>query len=228
MSNRRSKWKNLPDGRTVRRNQIAGPWTWWTIEALESPAFRVLSLSAHRVIARIRIEHAQHGGRENGKLPVTFQDFVDFGIHRNEIAPAIREAEALGFIRITQHGVASNAAFRIPNLFALTHLPTDNERAPATDDWRRIKTFEEAEAIAFEARKAPARHGKFPRKARPEKTDLRYGNRTTIYISGRGRGRGGKSTGKAVEPAPAWATPTVEEAYGGLDDGAPDRRAGRP
>jgi hypothetical protein len=130
---------------------------------LEAPAFRVLSLSARRVIDRIQIEHAHHGGRENGNLPVTFRDFNEYGIHWNAIAPAIREAEALGFIQITQHGVASNKEFRVPNTFALTHLPTEKE-PKATEDWGRIKTIEEAEHIAAAARKAPARFTKFKRK----------------------------------------------------------------
>jgi hypothetical protein len=175
---KRSVWKNRPDGRTVRRNKIAGQWTWWTIDFLESPANRVMSLSARRVVDRIRIELAHHGGKNNGKLPVTFRDFHKYGIHWNSIAPAVREAEALGVIRITQYGVASNAEFRIPNMFALTHLPTNDDQTKATEDWRRIKTIEEAEAIAEAARKAPARYGKFPKKGRRPKTFLRYGKRS--------------------------------------------------
>lgn len=55
------------------------------ISMLESPAFRVLSASAYRVIARIEIELAHHGANDNGRLPVTYEDFVDYGI--------VREAE---------------------------------------------------------------------------------------------------------------------------------------
>jgi hypothetical protein len=97
---------------------------------------------------------------------------------RNSIAPAIREAEPLGFIRVTQYGLASNAEFRIPNKFALTHLPTEDGQKAPTDDWRRIKTPEEASMIAAAARKMPARCGKFFQKAKIKKTDLRYGKRT--------------------------------------------------
>jgi hypothetical protein len=167
-----SKWKNK-DGKTVRRNQIATQFAWQAIDMLESPAFRVLSLSARRVIDRIQIEHAHHGGKENGKLPVTFRDFKEYGIHWNSIAPAIREAVALGFIRVTQEGIASNKEFRIPNMFALTHLPTDKDPKPA-EDWKRIKTVEEAAVIAAASRKAPARFSRFQRK---KKSGLRYGNR---------------------------------------------------
>jgi hypothetical protein len=148
------KWKNK-DGKTVRRETIpkGSQWTWWTIEMMESPAYRALSLSAHRVIARIRIELANHGGKDNGKLPVTFQDFEKYGVHRHAIAPAIREAEALGWIRVTQEGRAGTGDYRAPNMFALTHMPV-NELKP-TNDWNKIETMAEAEVIANAVRKTP-------------------------------------------------------------------------
>ena len=58
---------------------------------LESPAYRVMSLSAHRLLARVEIELAHHGGHDNGALPVTYKNCVDFGIERHSIAPAQRE-----------------------------------------------------------------------------------------------------------------------------------------
>ena len=71
---------------------------------LESPAWRALSLSGRRVLDRIEIELGHHGGNDNGSLPVTFEDFIAYGIHHNCIAPAIRELEALGFIKVTERG----------------------------------------------------------------------------------------------------------------------------
>jgi hypothetical protein len=172
-----SMWRNRPDGKTVRRNKIAGQWAWLPREAIESPAYRALSLSGHRVLARIQLEQLYHAGKDNGRLPVTFQDFEDYGIHRHAIAPAIRELEALGFIR-TQIGRAGNREFCIPNKFALTHLPTDDNPSP-TNDWRRIKTNEEAMAIADAARKAPARYGKLSRKSSVKKQNSTPGKRTS-------------------------------------------------
>ena len=146
-----SKWKNK-DGKTVRRNQIPTQFAWQSIEMLESPAYRALSLSGHRIWARIQIEHAHHGGKENGKLPVTYRDFNEFGVCWDAIGPGIREVEALGFIRVTEEGRAGNGEWRKPNKFALTHLPTvDNPKA--TEDWKRIKTVKEAMTIAAAARK---------------------------------------------------------------------------
>jgi len=215
-----STWKIRPDGRTVRRQKIAArQWAWLSIEALESPAYRALSLSGHRILARIQIEHAHHAGKENGKLPVTFRDFHKFGIHPNAIAPGIREVAALGFIRITREGVASSdKEYRVPNLFALTNLATNDDQDAPTNDWRRHKTIEDAEAAARNARSEPARNRKFVAKTQSKKTELRYGfriksryenrikkgqipdtetvvletnqKRSTIYISGRGRANG--------------------------------------
>ena len=76
---------------------------------LESPAYRALSASGHKVISRIEIELGHHGGNDNGRLPVTTNDFVEYGMHRTSVAPAIREAEALGFIRVTERGRGGNA-----------------------------------------------------------------------------------------------------------------------
>ena len=49
------------------KNRIDGQWSPRLIEMLESPAYRALSVSAHRVISRIEIEHAHHGGNDNGR-----------------------------------------------------------------------------------------------------------------------------------------------------------------
>ena len=136
-----------------RRNQINGQWSARLIEMLASPAYRALSLSAHRLIARIEIELASHGGNDNGRLPVTKQDFIEYGISPRLVAPATREAGALGFIRVTQRGRGGNAEHRQPNLFLLTFAYGRESRTdPPTHDWRKIKTIEEAEAIAAAAR----------------------------------------------------------------------------
>jgi hypothetical protein len=57
--------------RSGRRTRIGGQFAACLIEMLESPAYRVLSLSARRVLDRIDIELGHHGGNDNGRLPVT-------------------------------------------------------------------------------------------------------------------------------------------------------------
>jgi hypothetical protein len=134
------------------KSTIPGPFAWRTIEMMESPAFRVLSHSARRIIDRLEIELAHHAGTDNGKLPCTFDHFAEYGIDRHSIAPALRELAALKFIEITEHGRAGNAEYRRPNLFRLNYRHVD--RAMATDEWRTIKTEVEARMLAKTARKA--------------------------------------------------------------------------
>ena len=136
-----------------RRNRISGQFAVRLIEMLESPAYRVLSRSGHMVLARIEIELAHHGGNDNGRLPVTTENFVQYGMHRTSVAPAIREAEALGFIQITERGHGGNAEYRSPNRFYLTYAHArDSKSHPPTNEWRRIKTLQEANQIARSAR----------------------------------------------------------------------------
>ena len=120
---------------------------------MESPAYRVLSLSGRRVLDRIMIELGHHGGNDNGKLPVTYEQFEEYGIDRHAIAPAIRELEALGFLEVTQRGKPSAGEFRLPNLFRLTCVNCMSTPQP-THEWRRIPDMKAAEALAKAARRA--------------------------------------------------------------------------
>jgi hypothetical protein len=64
---------------------------------LRSPAYRALSLSGHKILSRIEIELADHGGdkgRENGNLIVTYNNFEAYGMDRHAIGPAISEVVA--------------------------------------------------------------------------------------------------------------------------------------
>src|SRR5262245_21832965 len=87
-----------------RRNRISGQFSPMLVGTLESPARQVLSLSARRGLDRLRIELAHHAGQGSARLCVTYDDFQGYGIERHCIAPAIREAESLGFVRITRKG----------------------------------------------------------------------------------------------------------------------------
>jgi hypothetical protein len=134
---------------------FSGPFAGRLIEMLDSPAYRVLSLSAHRMLARLEIELARHGGKpeENGNLPCTYADFVKYGISRNEIGPARRELVALGFIEVTHKGSAGNADQREATQYLLTYLWAGSD-ARVSDGWRRIKTVDEAHHAARNARAA--------------------------------------------------------------------------
>ena len=123
-----------------KRTRIDGQFAAREIKMLELPTFRELSLSARRVLDRLEIELAHHGGMDNGRLPVTYDDFQRYGIDRHAIAPAIRELVALGFIEVTEHGRAGNAEWRKPNQFRITYKHT-RETSPM-HEWKGIETSE--------------------------------------------------------------------------------------
>jgi hypothetical protein len=81
---------------------------------LESPAWRVLSLTARCILDRIMLEHMKHGGKDNGKLPVTYADFKAYGIDPHAVGPGNRELVALGLMKI-EHGKAGIAGQSRPN-----------------------------------------------------------------------------------------------------------------
>jgi hypothetical protein len=145
-----------------KNNSIDGQFSHRLIEMLESPAYRVLSLSARRVLDRICIELAHHGGNDNGALPVTYEHFMEYGIDRHAVAPAIRELEALGFIEVTMRGKPSAGEYRWPNLFRITWLHCKSTPKP-TNEWRRIPDIETAQQKAKAARGAgKKRRRQFP------------------------------------------------------------------
>jgi len=122
----------------------SGQWCGRPREMLESAAYRVMSRAGHQVLSRIELELRYHAGKENGRLPVTFQNFVDYGISRKCVAPALREIEALGFIEISHHGRGGNADHRSPNLFRLTYEPTKD--ADPTNEWKKFAAGRDADA----------------------------------------------------------------------------------
>jgi hypothetical protein len=122
----------------VSKRRINGPFAARTIEMLRSPAMRVLSLTGHRILARLEIELAMHGGTDNGRLPVTHADFQQFGIDRNAIAAGIREVCALGFVKLTRRGRAGVAGHRCPSLFESPIAPSKQQSQPTRGDRSRL------------------------------------------------------------------------------------------
>jgi hypothetical protein len=188
--------------RRRRRTTIGGQFAPRLIEMLESPAYRALSLSAHRVLARLEIELGHHGGTDNGRLPVTYTDFQSYGIERKSIPPALREVQALGFVRITERGRPSKSDFdRHPNYFELTYIHGAHGEEP-THEWRRHKTLDEAINVARQAR--PNKDAKAVAKSRSKvskKSDTRVGKI---------RPTGPESTPKAPGPESPPTVPGTE------------------
>jgi hypothetical protein len=128
-----------------------GPFVARPLPMLESPAFWALSFAAHRFLIRLEIEHQRHAGKENGRLIVTYDQFAQW-MHRNSVAAAQRECCALGFVEVTEQG--RGGPFKRPNRYRLTYqnVVGHGVYAAASNEWRTIKTCEEAQAIAAKAR----------------------------------------------------------------------------
>ena len=107
-----------------------------------SPAWRCLDGNDKLILERLEEEHLSHGGRENGKLKVTYSNFVDAGVRRAAISTCLAKVEALGFVGCTDHGRASRSEFRFPASYRLTYLPGNT---PQTHDWKSIVTVDEAQ-----------------------------------------------------------------------------------
>jgi hypothetical protein len=136
--------------RRRRKNRFDEQFVGRTIRMLESPPYRVLSLAGHRVLARLEIELARHGGFENGKLPVTHEQFIAYGVRKDTVSVAIREVEKLGFVEVTDSGQGGNREFRRPAAFRLTYLPAGG--AKPTHEWQHIETRAVARDLARAAR----------------------------------------------------------------------------
>jgi len=117
---------------------IEGQFIAHRIEMLESSAWASLTFAARRILDRLEIEHAHHGGKENGNLPCTYDDFERFGVRRASVAAGIRLLVAGGFVEVTHSGRGGNGEFRDPARYRLTYLNTP--KANPTDEWRKITT----------------------------------------------------------------------------------------
>jgi hypothetical protein len=133
------------------------PWGWFSFELLESAAMRSLSVNGRRVLDRIRLEHMAHSGLENGRLKVTWDDFVKFGVGRRFIAGALAEVIVAGIVAITQPGrKAWGRDPGDPTQYRLTYLPVaePGDFQPPTNEW---KSFSAAKATKA---RAPSGNGK--------------------------------------------------------------------
>jgi hypothetical protein len=225
-----------PDARQKRRNRsgqaagiskehIPGPFNWRLVEMQKSPAYRVLSLSARKVLDRLEIELAQHGfkSEENGNLPCTYVHFVEYGVESKAVARAIRELVALGFVEITQQGSAGNAEHRQPTLYLLTYRPFGSHKYIG-NGWRRIGDIEEAEAVAAAARGRPAdtrastlgRKGGVASHAKKQiPASLLATNPASLLATKEGRFSPPFSPVKNAKPPPPFSPAPLESPHGG-------------
>lgn len=128
----------------ARGNGLGQAFIAHTVEMRRSIAWRFLPDNARRLIDRIELEHMEHGGSENGRLVITYDDFERAGLRRKSVPLAIRQAVALGFLEVTMQGGRAAGKARAPSTYRLTYIVGTKRSAQRTDDWKRIKAPEEA------------------------------------------------------------------------------------
>lgn len=131
-------------------------WVPHRLEMLLSPAWQYAPRPLRRMLERLEIEHLRHGGLKNSELYVSFSQFVSCGVSKKAIAPMHRIGEALGLMEVIHHPEASAGVIRPANSYRLTYLPTG--KAAPTDEWKRIKTKEQVEAIVAREMPEKERH----------------------------------------------------------------------
>jgi hypothetical protein len=115
-----------------------------------------------KVVLRIALEHLKHGGVENGKLPVTYQDFARRGVRKNSVREAQLVAIHLGWVDRTSIGeVPWHGDIRSPSTFGLTWLPR-YDGAPANNRWASIETELDAKAAVRRAKAELAQLRRMP------------------------------------------------------------------
>jgi hypothetical protein len=111
-------------------------------DLLNSAVWLVMSHQCRKLIDALMVEHANHGGVQNGNLKATYDQLQTRGMRRGTILKAILEAEALGVIE-PNRGVRSYGSRRSPSVYRLTWLGTP-DGLTATNEWKAIKTPIEA------------------------------------------------------------------------------------
>jgi hypothetical protein len=180
---------------------------------MRSDAWHDMSFNARRMLDLLEIENMLHGGHENGRLILTYNQIVKSGISRGSIPDTIKEVERLRWIEVTRGGYRDPGR-SWPNRYRLTHRRTEKknpetgatEYIEPTHDWRRyqkpVQVVQKAVPSRFRKRYAngksastdscetavPTPHSRVPESEPP-------------YIS-RGGGRG--SAGGMQQPTLVW------------------------
>lgn len=121
-------------GRRARllRPPAGEPWAWLSRELVSSPAWRARSVNTIRLVDFLLVESMNHAGRENGNLAATYDQLCVFGLSREEIPAAIREAVYLGLVVVETQG-----GKHVPSRYRLTFFPVFSAGTGATNEWRR-------------------------------------------------------------------------------------------
>ena len=113
---------------------------------LNSVAWRSRSIPLVHILERLELEQLAHAGTSNGQLFVSFEQFVEYGISRKSIKPAIQLGTDLGLLSRTALAPARSHTIRPAQGYRLNYLPGLNAKAP-TDEWARVSEVAAAKHV---------------------------------------------------------------------------------
>lgn len=119
-------------------------WIAHRLELVTSPAWRLRPKPLANILDRLEIEHMREGGKANGNLCVSYDQFVAAGVSRKVIRAAEDTGEALGLL-VVERSQEMVGNIRGASKYRLTYVPAKDKRAP-TDEWRDV-TAEQAKTI---------------------------------------------------------------------------------
>jgi hypothetical protein len=136
-----------------------------------------MSHQCRKFVDALMMEWANHGGDENGNLKAPYDQLQAIGLRRETTLDAIVEAKALGIV-YPERGQRSYGSRRHPSVYRLTWLGTPRNGLAATNEWRAIKTKEEAAVRVKNALEDLKRERALKRAARVQRAAERNARRT--------------------------------------------------
>jgi hypothetical protein len=133
-------------------------WAWITETLLFSPAFVALPAEGHKILHRLMAEHATHSIKRNGRLVVTYDQFVEYGLRREVVRRSLPILVGLGLVAVTAD-TDGKRNVRPTNFYRLTWLASCDGLGP-TNEWTRFETIEQARQAVEEVLAAYRSKGK--------------------------------------------------------------------
>ena len=144
-------------GQRVSRHECEAPFAQLPLSLVGGVVLSALSITARRVLDRLIAEHLKHGGRENGRLHVSYRQLAQWTrANDGNIPPALAELVDLGLLVITHGERVAGSPKIAPNVYRLTFFP-DHEDAASTNEWRRWEPSRGAPPAAWNQAASRAR-----------------------------------------------------------------------
>lgn len=127
---------------------VEGSWIPRRLDVLQSAAWRNAPRALKSLLEILEIEHMRRKGSANGELFKSYPQFVKEGFNRTTVSDMTKLGEHLGLLKVNRETGVGSPDLKDACAYTLTYLPTGiiGNVAP-TDEWRRIRTDDQAKAI---------------------------------------------------------------------------------